>query len=89
MLYPNVAIVPGATVACVVVAYRVAESHPLFHVESAGSCAGQVTLSARHAARSTWVSPPLVQVTVPVFEKNTWNDCVSPGLMLTKADSPE
>src|SRR5205823_10878505 len=61
----------------------------LFHVDSLGSCALQVTLSARHAARSTWVSPPLVQVRVPVFEKKTWNWSVWPGLIVTKADSPE
>src|SRR5438094_9086882 len=74
MLYANVASEPGATLACVAVAYRVAESQPLFQLESVESCALHVTLSARHAARSTSVAVPLAQVVVPVFEKNTWKD---------------
>ena len=65
-----------------------AESHPLFHEASVASCALQVVLSSRQAARSTWVPVPRDQVVVPALAKKTWKFCVWPGEMLTNADSP-
>ena len=64
------------------------ESQPLFHEASDASCALQVTLSSRQAARSTWVPVPRDQVVVPVLAKKTWKFCVWPGEMFTNADSP-
>src|SRR6266511_5644909 len=87
-LYVNVPIAPGATVVCTAVAYRVAESQPLLNAASDWSCALQVTLSSRHAARSTCVAVPLTQLAVPVLAKKTVNVPDCPGASVRNALSP-
>src|SRR2546428_808907 len=75
---------PGATALLACVAYAVGEIHPLAQA-ACGEVMLQVSLSAPHTAKFTWLAVLATHADVPVFAKNTENVPTSPEFRLKKA----